>query len=241
MAAVGDEVCYLCGVAGDTLTKEHVVPRTLYENRKIPNDAGALILSAHRECNQSTSWDETWMSVVSAVTQPPALRNRERWERALRTLERPDEPDKGTGFRKAFFESMIDSPAGESAIRLEPIRLGYFLAKIAKGVAYDECRLLLLDPYLWMWCTLTPEEFTKTPHLPSRNVHDIVFAKWMLADNAHSFMCWIAMRDASCYLVAARTPQAWGNRKGPCRLPWPRVRWSPGPSDGARLEGSSDQ
>jgi hypothetical protein len=108
------------------------------------------------------------------------------------------------------------------------MRLGYFLAKLAKGFAYAECGLILGDAYRWMWTQLTPDEFMKTPYLDNRNIHDLVFAKWHVSQDLETFMCWIALREANCHLIAARTPMAWGERLEHTEaLVWPRPRSGP--------------
>ena len=180
-----------------------------------------MVLLAHRECNASTSWDETWIATTYAVAQTPALRRQEIYDRSIRRLTREGE---GKGFAKAFLESIIVHPSGDGAIKIDNMKLGYFLAKIAKGMAYYEHRLVLGDAYRWMWTQLTPDEFVKTPYLASRNVHDLVFAKWHLTNDGGTFMCWIALREANCHFIAARWAQEWGDGlANTTALPWPRL------------------
>jgi hypothetical protein len=139
--------CYLCCLpiaGGADRTKEHFIPRTFYENRKLP-DENDLSFPAHRSCNESTTKEEEWVATCLALSNPLGPSSGERWDRAVRAVSR----DKAIAMRTALVRDAIDLPGGASAIPVGMGRLTWVLAKIVKGLVVRSTGTLLPNGTPW--------------------------------------------------------------------------------------------
>jgi hypothetical protein len=83
------ETCYLCCMPIETAaerTTEHVLPRSFYEGRLVPENG--LTLPAHLACNKSTESDEQLVFVALGQTTISPLHSPELKCRSNRSLQR---------------------------------------------------------------------------------------------------------------------------------------------------------
>jgi len=134
------KVCFLCGapVVSDG-SREHFVPRCFYDGGRLPSERG-LTLLAHRKCNGSTAEDEQWVATNLALSNPMGWRDRSHWDRAIRTLAKPE----ASGMRSRIIDDAAEVPGG-MLLPLGTRRVVWVIAKIVKGLCYRD-RGILLGP-----------------------------------------------------------------------------------------------
>lgn len=155
------ETCYLCclpiEVTADRTT-EHVLPRSFYEGRVVPEDS--FTLPAHRACNGSTSQDEQMIFVALGHTTTSPTHTPELQSRAARTLDRAPK------LEKAFLSQVVQGPGGSPYVSPEQERMTPVMAKIVKGLLFREAGILLGPE--WRWTVRQDEEEAPLPPAPPR-------------------------------------------------------------------------
>jgi hypothetical protein len=216
-AIVGD-TCYLCGECGAD-TREHVVSKAFYVP-PLPSDM--ITLPAHLACNQSTSKDEEWLSMVWSTSRPEPRGNQDRWDKAIRGLKR----ERSARLKAAFLGSMTELPSGWAKVEIDEPRIYYVIAKIVKGLVYNEDGVLLCDRRWWIR-TITLERMVRLPLPKSRQVHDVAFLKWgeIPGSKVPSIFWSLAMYNGHIYVGCAVSPEDVGevpHSESAQELPWPR-------------------
>ena len=135
-----EQRCYLCckTIPVGEETNEHFIPRCFYEGKRVPNEP-RLSFPSHADCNASTTREEEWIAVHLAFSNPLFGRNEERFQRAMRALNRPQ----AAGLLARFNAGATELPSGWAALEIGVRDLGWVLAKIVKGLCLRECGVFL--------------------------------------------------------------------------------------------------
>lgn len=215
--------CYLCGGEGAD-TREHVVSKTFYERKRLPDDA--VVLPAHDACNKSTSLDEQTVSIAWAACAPEGWTSTERYERAKRGLLRPE----AHGMREDFLKRLQPLGQGQGA-RLEVplVSIQYVLAKFVRGLLYRETGHVIGPRTLW-FVTAVPFDFMVETEGDLIDVHGVVLARWQDThpwDRDNGVWCLNALGFPYAIITFTDEPEMTSRVDAMAKsvaLPWPRVR-----------------
>jgi hypothetical protein len=213
-------VCFLCGLPGAD-SDEHVVPRCFYDDRR--PTTGGITARAHQKCNSSIGLDEQSAFVTLSTSRLIGMGGDERYERAKRTLLRPE----AQAFAQSFLDSMVPLPGGGAMRTIDELSLLYVLAKIVKGFVYRETGQLLLDN-LWWTRTITFERLITAPTDRIVDVPAVLSARWaQFPSEPRATSWWMSFYGQHHYFVVSAprgTRGAFPNGVGSVALTWPRVR-----------------
>ena len=220
--------CYLCclPIVEGTGSIEHVVPQCFYEGRAVPKDGP--MLPAHRACNGSTSADEQMIFVALGQTAPSRTHTPELQARSNRSLKGDSR------LAREFMSRVFDDEDATRWVSPEQECITRVIAKIVKGILYQEARILLGPDWRWTARQVEPIPFPpdkprwlvgipanggvrgKTVAARGFRADAALFVWHLLLNGAHQVLVFVSHEDVPL-----------GQSKGPrdfLQLEWPLKR-----------------
>jgi hypothetical protein len=221
------ERCYLCGLdgakQGDGGDREHFIPRVLFENGKIPNGMDHVKpLPSHKACNRSTQLDEQRAALTWATARPEGFGSDARYDRAIRTLKRPE----AARLRASFLANVEELPSGGAVLRTPNESTEWTLAKMANGIVYSASGRVLDTDLLWWFGTLGFDNFVAYDGTPF-DVPNVLMAKYEVDTTEPGLFCAFNVHGFHLFTVAAfrRAGPSDGTLPGRrARMAWPRPK-----------------